>query len=73
MSGIEQITVVDCTGKKSIVILTDIKEKSEWITGKELGKDGDSKDCIHLIDRKAIRSRVPMVMNLHYGELERSK
>ena len=71
---IERVTILPYKAKRRFSIYLEIsKETNLWLMGNELDKYGDNKDHIHLIDKSAITKRVPVDMNLHYGEFEQIK
>jgi hypothetical protein len=58
------------------VLLEIASEGDKWLTGYEVNREGEriepkgADERLHLIDKTTIARRVPMQMNLHYGELE---
>jgi hypothetical protein len=71
---IERITVLPYQARRRFSMYLEIsKETEDWLTGSELDKFGDRKDHVHLIDKSAITKRVPVSMDLHYGEFKPSK
>lgn len=69
----ERVNTTDWTGRKRTILLQIIKESEVWLSGWRAYSNGDRSDNMHLIDKATITKRTPMMMNLHYGELEKQE
>ena len=69
---VERMRIAPVNGTRRTLYIEIIKEIDGWLTGKELGKEGDWHGNIHIIDKSCIAKRTPVEMNLHYGEFETS-
>ena len=65
-----RLKLVDHAKNSFTLTLETISENEKWLHGWEVRRDGERKERQHLIDKTTIVKRVPLKMNLHYGELE---
>jgi len=61
---------------KRRILLQVTREDAEWLIGIEVTEQGEPvapnkhDERVRVIQKSAIRDRIPMGMNLHYGDLE---
>ena len=70
MDKVERIRIAPVNGPRRTLYIEINKETDGWLTGKQLGREGDWGGNIHIIDKSCIVKRTPVEMNLYYGEFE---
>ena len=70
---VEQVSIKPVNGRKLTIYLEISKDNDQWLTGREVDKEGITKSHIHVINKSAITKRVPVTMNNKYGWFEATK
>ena len=76
---VEKVTIAPMGERRQTFYLEISNETADWVTGKQLKKDGQwaenkqGQNIIQIIDRTAIVKRIPVEMNVRYGEYEEVK